>query len=98
MEWEDHMLNGDSTTLEVQIPADWSDLLDNPTRLLEILSLGLEEYRLRQAMTLYRSGSFSLAYAAEQAGLPVRVLLEKGRQRGLLPQSDEGQFAQDLLA
>jgi len=63
---------------------------------MEVLSLGLEEYRLRQAITLYRSGDFSLAYAAEQAGLPVRVVLEKARERGLLPRTNAAQFDQDL--
>ena len=92
------MATAATTTLEVQIPAGWSSLLADQTRLLEILSLGLEEYRLRQAITLYRTGEFSLAYAAEQAGLPLRVLLEQARQRGLMPRIDEGQFDRDLRA
>ena len=88
----------ETTTVAVNIPASWSAVLGDQTRLMEVLSLGLEEYRLRQAITLYRSGDFSLAYAAEQAGLPVRVVLEKARQRGLLPRIDAAQFGRDLSA
>ena len=90
------MATAATTLLEVRIPAAWSPVLDDQARVLEILSLGLEEYRLRQAMTLYRSGEFSLAYAAEQAGLPLRVLLEEARQRGLMPRVDEQQFDRDV--
>ena len=41
-----------TTVLEVRIPTAWSPVLGDPAHVLEILSLGLEEYRLRQAMTL----------------------------------------------
>lgn len=92
------MATAATTIVEVEIPTAWSAVLGDQARLMEVLSLGLEEYRLRQAMTLYRGGNFSLAYAAERAGLPVRVVLEKARQRGLLPHSDEAQFDQDLRA
>jgi predicted HTH domain antitoxin len=89
------MPNAETTTVEVKIPVAGSAVLGDQTHLMEILSLGLEEYRLRQAMTLYRTGDVSLAYAAEQVGLPVRLVQEKARQRGLLPRSDDTQFDQD---
>lgn len=92
------MPTAETTTVEVKIPVAWSAVLGDQTRLMEILSLGLEEYRLRQAITLYRTGDVSLAYAAEQVGLPVRLVQEKARQRGLLPRSDAAQFDQDLRA
>lgn len=87
-----------TTRMEIQIPVAWSVVLEDQARLLEVLSLGLEEYRLRQAITLYRSGEFSLAAAAEQAGVPLRVLLEQGRQRGLAPRVNKSQFERDLHA
>lgn len=58
------MPTAETTTVEVKIPVAWSAMLGDQTRLMEILSLGLEEYRLRQAMTLYRTGDVSLANAA----------------------------------
>lgn len=92
------MSTAEMTTVEVEIPAAWSALLGDQMRLMEVLSLGMEEYRLRQAILLYRNGGVSLAYAAEQAGLSLRVVQEKARQRGLLPRSDDTLFAQDLQA
>ena len=90
------MASAATTLLKVQIPSAWSPLLHDQARILEILSLGLEEYRLRQAITLVRSGEFSHAYAAEQVGLPLRVLMEQARQRGLMPRVDDKQFERDL--
>ena len=90
------MATQETTTVELNIPAAWSTVLCDRTRLMEVLSLGLEEYRLRQAITIYRSGDCSLAYGAEQTGLPVRVVLEKARERGLLPRIDTAHVDQDL--
>lgn len=63
-----------TTRMEIQIPVAWSVVLEDQARLLEVLSLGLEEYRLRQAITLYRSGEFSLAAAAVPIRFGIRQL------------------------
>ncbi len=92
------MVSSATTVLEINIPTAWAPMLADPGRALEVLSLGLEEYRLRQALTLYRNGGFSLAASAEQTGVPLRLLLEQARRRGLLPRVDEEQFERDLRA
>ena len=95
----EHALStAEMTTVEVESPTAWSALLGDPMRLMEVPSLGMEEYRLRQAILLYCNGGVSLASAAEQARLPLRVVQEKARQRGLLPRSDSALFDQDLQA
>ena len=63
---------------------------------LEILGLGLEEYRMQRAMNLYQQGVGSLGYVADLAGIPKRDLTEHARRRGDLPQYDERFVEQDL--
>jgi predicted HTH domain antitoxin len=84
------------TTLELKVPAEWVRDLADPAMLLEIFSLGLEEYRIRRALTLYQRGAGSLGYVADVAGIAERVLLEEARQRGVLPQTDERFVQMDL--
>jgi predicted HTH domain antitoxin len=84
--------------LSLEVPAEWAAMLTDRTRVLEVLTLGLEEYRIRQALTLYRAGGVSLGYAAQQAGIPERVLLEVARQRGVAPIYDDNLFLQDIGA
>ena len=50
------MSTAEMTTVEVEIPAAWSALLGDQMRLMEVLSLGMEEYRLRQRGLLPRIG------------------------------------------
>ena len=63
---------------------------------LEVLGLGLEEYRLQRALTLYQRGAGSLGYVADLVGIPERVLLETARRRGVLPFYEERFIEQDL--
>ncbi|RME34181.1 MAG: hypothetical protein D6793_08830 [Thermoflexia bacterium] len=64
--------------------------------MLEILGLGLEEYRIRRALLLYQKGAGSLGYVAEVVGIPERVLIEEARRRGVLPHYEERFVRQDL--
>ena len=72
-----------------------NDLCDHAT-LIEVLSPGTEERRIRRALDLYQRGVGSLGYVAELVGISKRVLLEEGRRRGVLPQPDESFAEQDL--
>jgi predicted HTH domain antitoxin len=87
---------GDMITVQLKLPEEWMHDLKDEATLLEILELGLEEYRFRRALTLYQGGAGSIGYVAELVGIPERVLIEKGRQRGVLPQYDEQFTEQDL--
>jgi len=83
-------------TIQLEIPQGWAEDLKDQATLLEVLSLGLEERRLERALSLYQKGVGSLGYVAELVGLPERVLMEKARQRGVLPQHDAHFADQDL--
>ncbi|RME52359.1 MAG: UPF0175 family protein [Caldilineae bacterium] len=87
-----------TTTLEIQVPAEWADELKDPMTVLEILSLGMEEHRLRRALALYQAGAGSLGYVAELAGIPLRVLLEEARKRDVLPMYDDEAIKADMTA
>lgn len=87
---------GEMAVIQVQVPVEWEEELRNPATLLEILGLGLEEYRIRRALALYQKGLGSLGYVAQVAGISERVLMEEARRRGVLPHYDKHFAAQDL--
>lgn len=87
---------GTTVTVQLEIPQGWAKDLEDQATLLEVLSLGLEERRLQRALSLYQKGVGSLGYVAELVGLSERVLMEKARQRGALPQHDQHFADQDL--
>ena len=82
--------------MQMQVPEEWAPDLKDPTTLLEILGLGLEEYHIRRALALYQRGAGSLGYVAEMTGIPKRVLMEQARQRGVPPHLDERLIKPDL--
>lgn len=83
-------------TLQVQVPQEWAKILEDPTTLLEVIGLGLEEYRIRRALLLYQKGAGSLGYVAEMVGISERVLIEEARRRGVLPRYEERFVERDL--
>ncbi|MGB9775578.1 MAG: hypothetical protein ACPL7C_03370 [Anaerolineae bacterium] len=83
-------------TLQIRVPQEWAKVLEDQTALLEIIGLGLEEYRIRRALLLYQKGAGSLGYGAEVVGIPERVLMEEARRRGILPHYEERFVEQDL--
>lgn len=70
--------------------------MQDQATLLEVLSLGLEEYRFQRALALYQKGAGSIGYVAELVGIPRRVLTEEARRRGVLPNYDEHFAEQDV--
>ena len=87
---------GEMVTIQVKVPEEWIQDLDDQTTFLEILGLGLEEYRIRRALALYQKGIGSLGYVAELVRVPERVLMEEARRRGVLPHYDDLFADQDL--
>ncbi len=86
----------ETTEVRLTVPVEWAEHLRDPSTALEILSLGLEEYRIRRALHLYTEGVGSIGYVAELVGLPVRVLLEEARRRGVSPHTDPEFLTKDL--
>jgi predicted HTH domain antitoxin len=85
-----------TVTVQLTLPEEWMQELKDQATLLEVLGLGLEEYRFRRALSLYRGGAGSIGYVAELVGMPQRVLVEKARLRGVLPHYDDRFAEQDL--
>lgn len=82
-------------TVQLKVPEKWLQELKDDATILEILGLGLEEYRFQRALALYRQGIGSIGYVAELVGISKRVLIEEARRRGALPHYDERFAAQD---
>jgi predicted HTH domain antitoxin len=80
-------------TVQLTVPGEWARELKDRAMMLEVLGLGLEEYHFQRALALYQGGAGSIGYAAKLAGIPLRMLMERARQRGVLPRYDE-QFAE----
>lgn len=82
--------------MQMQVPREWVPDLQDQAAFLEILGLGLEEYRMQRALTLYQQGVGSLGYVADLVGISKRELMEHARRRGVLPRYDERFAEQDL--
>ena len=82
--------------LQMQIPREWLPDLKDQAAFLEILGLGLEEYRMQRALGLYQQGLGTLGYVADLVGISKRELMEHARRRGVVPQYDERFIEQDL--
>jgi len=82
--------------VQLRVPEEWMQDLQDPATLLQVLGLGLEEYRFQRALSLYQRGAGSIGYVAELVGISERVLMEEARRRGVLPHYDEHFAEQDL--
>lgn len=70
-----------SEDLARQLPAE-------PKERQAVLELGLREWRIRRALEGYRQGAGSLAFAARQAGVPLREMIPLAYAHGLQPKVD----------
>ncbi len=82
--------------IQMQVPREWIADLQDQAAFLEILGLGLNEYRMQRALTLYQQGMGTLGYVADLVGISKRELMEHARRRGVLPRYDEHFAEQDL--
>ena len=87
---------GEMVTVQLNVPKEWARDLEDQVLFLEVLSLGLEEHRVQRALHLYQRGAGSLGYVAELVNIPKRVLMERARRRGVLPQYNEHFAQQDI--
>lgn len=84
-------------TIQMEIPRQWLvGVPDEPMTLQQIFRLGLYQYRIGRALSLYRDGVGSLGYIAEQLNLPKRDLIREARLRGIEPGFAEESVAEDL--
>jgi hypothetical protein len=87
------------TYVTIQIPPELAEALpSDPATRTEVLSLGLQQWRVRQALEAYRRGEGSLAYAAQQAGVSIRQIIPLAYAYGLAPKIDPTWLTDDLTA
>ena len=84
-------------TIAIQIPRHWLEgVLEEPTTLQQIFRMGLHQYKVQRALTLYREGIGSLGYIAEQLGLSKQDLIREARMRGIEPEFSEETTKEEL--
>ncbi len=69
-----------------------------PDEQRQVLELGLREWRIRKALEVYRRGEGSLAFAAQQAGVPLRQMIPLAYAHGLAPRLDPEHLAGQPLS
>jgi hypothetical protein len=72
------------------------DLPPDPATRTEVLSIGLQQWRVRQALEAYRRGEGTLAYAAQRAGVSIRQIIPLAYAYGLNPKVDLAWLAEEL--
>lgn len=64
------------------------ELPPDPATRTEVLAIGLQQWRVRQALEAYRLGEGTLAYAAQRAGVSIRQMIALAYAYGLTPKVD----------
>jgi hypothetical protein len=64
------------------------ELPPDPATRAEVLAIGLQQWRVRQALEAYRQGEGTLAYAAQRAGVSIRQMIALAYAYGLTPKVD----------
>lgn len=70
--------------------------MDRSTVVRRLLYVGLREWKLEHAARLYQENRVTLGRAAEEAGVPVREMMEYLRQKKIPAQYDLDDFERDL--
>jgi hypothetical protein len=72
------------------------ELPPDPVTRTEVLAIGLQQWRVRQALEAYRRGEGTLAYAAQQAGVSIRQIIPLAYAYGLSPKVDPAWLSDEL--
>ena len=72
------------------------ELPRDPATRTEVLAIGLQQWRVRQALEAYRRGEGTLAYAAQQAGVSIRQIIPLAYAYGLTPEVDPAWLSDEL--
>jgi hypothetical protein len=81
----------------LKIPARLLDQIPRGVRAQrEIVTLGLQQWRVRKALDKYRQGECTLAFAAQEAGITLREIIPLAYAYGLEPAVDPRLLDQTL--
>ena len=72
------------------------ELPPDPATQAEVLAIGLQQWRVRQALEAYRQGEGTLAYAAQRAGVSIRQIIPLAYAYGLTPKIDPTWLSEEL--
>ena len=87
------------TIISISVPDELAQQLPaEPTERQRVLELGLQEWRIRQALETFKRGEGSLAYAAQQAGISLREMIPLAYAHGLTPKVDPGWLSEGPLS
>jgi hypothetical protein len=73
-------------TVSIPVPPRIAKQLPSqPGERERVLELGLREWRIQEALVAFERGEGSLAFAAQQAGVPLREMIPLAYAHGLEP-------------
>jgi len=88
------------TIVTIEIPQQWLEGIKakESTTIKQIFHLGLHQFKIQKALSLYQNSVGSLGYIAEQLGLPKADLIREARIRGIEPAFSEETVEEELGA
>ena len=85
------------TYVTIALPPELVEHLPlDPVLRTQVLTLGLQQWRVRQALEAYRRGHGTLAHAAQQAGVSIREIIPLAYAYGLLPRTEPEWLSDEL--
>uniref|UniRef100_UPI004056F20B hypothetical protein n=1 Tax=Candidatus Electronema sp. TaxID=2698783 RepID=UPI004056F20B len=83
--------------VSINIPQDWlQGVPEEDVTLKEIVRMGIREYKIKRAVSLYRDGVGSLGYLAEKMGFLKQELIREFRARNIVPEFSEETLQEEL--
>jgi len=83
--------------LSMEIPKKWFEgIPDDFTIIRQVISLGIRQYKIGQALELYKNGGGSIGYVAEIYDLPKVDLIQEAQRRGIEPEFTEETVLEEL--
>lgn len=64
------------------------ELPSDPATQAEVVAIGLQQWRIRQALENYKQGEGTIAHAAQKAGIPIRQIIPLAYAYGISPKVD----------
>lgn len=72
--------------VSMEIPKKWLEGIPDDIAVIQhVISLGIRQYKIDQALNLYKNGGGSIGYAAEIYDLSKADLIQEAQRRGIEP-------------
>ena len=84
--------------IQVEIPEDIADELESKDQkyISQLLSLGLKQLKMQEALTWVKEGQASIGYGAEYAGVSREEMAKYAYSQGIKPAFSEETVAEEL--